>query len=93
MAGWLSEDFAWKKPIGLEMQECGSPGARWDLTLKKIILCYEIIREFSQLHRNYGQMALVPGTPQMSKNKKIIMAVRAIKNRYQKAFRAERPAR
>ena len=29
VAEWLSEDFAWKTPISLEMQECGSAGARW----------------------------------------------------------------
>src|SRR3954453_16991292 len=29
VAEWLSEDFAWKIPISLEMQECGSAGARW----------------------------------------------------------------
>jgi hypothetical protein len=94
VAEWLSEDFVWKRPISLEMQQCGNPGAQWDLTLKKIIVCYEIIREFSQLHRNYGQMALVPGPMRMSRNKKIVVAARptAAKNR-QKAFRAERPAR
>ena len=30
VAEWLSEDFAWKSPITLEMQECGRPGARWE---------------------------------------------------------------
>ena len=24
VAEWLSEDFVWKNPISLEMQECGS---------------------------------------------------------------------
>ena len=26
VAEWLSEDFAWKRPITLEMQQCGQPG-------------------------------------------------------------------
>src|SRR5204863_1455745 len=65
VAEWLSDDFAWKTPISIEMQECGSAGARWLPTTKKIVLCYELIREFVQLHRNYGQAALVPGTMKM----------------------------
>jgi Putative metallopeptidase len=95
VAEWLSDDFAWKKPISLEMQECGSPGARWDLTTKQVIVCYELIREFVQLHRKYGQAALVPGTPKMSKNKKVIMAAQPNggKNRAQKSFRSQRARR
>src|SRR4051812_40764631 len=93
VAEWLSEDFVWRRPISLEMQQCGSPGARWDLSSQKIIVCYEIIREFVQLYRDYGQVALVPGTPKMMKNKKIFMAARPAdgKSRTRKAFRADRP--
>jgi hypothetical protein len=93
VAEWLSEDYVWKRPISLEMQQCGSPGARWELDTKKVIVCYEIIREFSQLYRNYGQMALVPGPMKMSKNKKIVVAARNGKGGRQKAFRADRAAR
>jgi len=109
VAAWLSEDFVWKRPITLEMQECdGDPNARWDLATQKVIMCYEMIRDFVQLYRGYGQSELVPGTPTMTKNKKIFMAARATrvaakggrtaaakgnKNRNQKAFRAERPVR
>src|SRR5882724_6064797 len=95
VAGWLSHDFAWKRPIGLEMQECGSPGARWDLQTKKVIVCYEIIREFVQLYRGYGQLALVPGPMTMSKNHKVVAATKtAARNTHgQKAFRAKRPQR
>lgn len=93
VAEWLSEDFVWKRPISLEMQQCGSPGARWDLQSQKVIVCYEIIREFSQLYRGYGKLALVPGTPRMTKNRKVIMTAAksgAAKSRSQKAFRAQR---
>ena len=72
VAEWLSEDFAWKRPITLEMQDCGDPGARWEFRSKKVIVCYEIIREFVQLYRDYGQMALVPGSMMVSKNKQIV---------------------
>jgi hypothetical protein len=95
MATWLSEDFVWKKPISIEMQQCGDPGARWEWQTRKIVVCYEIIREFSQLFRDYGQLALVPGTMQMSKNKKFVVAEKkaaAAKrpNQKAKAFRAAR---
>jgi hypothetical protein len=94
VAEWLSDDFVWKRPISLEMQQCGSPGARWDLTTQKVVVCYEIIREFVQLHRNYGQAALVAGTPKMSKNKKIIMSAKSAgKTRTQKALRGQRARR
>jgi hypothetical protein len=91
VAEWLSEDFTWKRPITLEMQQCGSPGARWELDTKKLVVCYEIIREFVQLHRNYGQAELVPGTMTMSKNKKVVIvaAKSGPKSRSQKALRAD----
>jgi hypothetical protein len=95
VAEWLSEDFVWKKPISLEAQECGGPNARWLPTMKKIVLCYEIIREFIQLHRNFGHLALVPGTIRMSENKKIVMVPgpNAGKNGAGKSFRAARARR
>ena len=93
MAEWLSEDFAWKRPITLEMQECGDPGARWDPINKKVIICYEVIREFVQLHRSYGQAALVAEPMKMSKNKKIVAAKPSAKGRSQKAFRTKRTRR
>jgi hypothetical protein len=96
VAEWLSEDFAWKIPISLEMQQCGDEaGTRWLPTVKKIIMCYEMIREFVQLHRSYGQAALVPGAMKVSKNKKIVVAARpnAGKSSNQKAFRSRRAGR
>jgi hypothetical protein len=60
VAEWLSEDFVWKTPISLEMRECGGPNARWIPGPKKIEICYELIREFVQLHRAWGQAELVP---------------------------------
>jgi hypothetical protein len=59
VAEWLSQDFSWKRPISLEMQKCGEPGARWEFTSRKIVLCYELVHEFIQLHREYGQKPLV----------------------------------
>jgi hypothetical protein len=93
VAAWLSEDFVWKTPISLEMQQCGEDaGTRWLPPAKKIIVCYEMIREFIQLHRTFGQAALVPGEMKMSKNGKISVAAKpnAGKSGAQKAFRRAR---
>ena len=95
VAEWLSEDFAWKTPISLEMRECGRPNARWIPGPKKIEICYELIREFVQLHRAFGQAELVPGTMTISKNRKIVLSAKpnAGKSRTGKTFRAERARR
>jgi hypothetical protein len=95
VAEWLSDDFVWKTPITLEMQECGSAGARWLSTQKKVVVCYELIREFVQLYRGYGQAALVPGAMKMSKSGKIIVAPgpSAEKGGGGKAFRSKRAGR
>jgi hypothetical protein len=95
VADWLSEDYAWTIPISLEMQECGAADARWLPKEKKIVVCYEMIREFIQLYRNYGQAALVPGAMKMTKYKKIVVAAAkpASKVRAGKAYRAERKPR
>jgi len=96
VADWLSEDFVWKTPISLEMQQCGDEvGTRWLPTQKKIIVCYEMIREFVQLHREFGQVALVPGTMKMVKYGKVSVAARpnAYKSRSGKAFRSKRAQR
>jgi hypothetical protein len=96
VAEWLSEDFVWKTPISLEMQQCGDDaGTRWLPTQKKIIVCYEMIREFIQLHRQFGQVALVPGTMKMAKYGKIVAGAKpnAGKSGAGKAFRSQRARR
>jgi hypothetical protein len=85
IAAWLSDDFKWKVPVSVEMEICGESGARWEWKNRRIIVCYEIIREFSQLFRDYGQMALVPGAMHMSKNKKYEVSARNAKAKNAKA--------
>jgi len=89
VAEWLSDDFVWKTPISLEMRECGGPNARWIPGPKKIEICYELIREFVQLHRAWGQAELVPGTMRMSKNNKIVLSAKpnAVQGRAGNSFR------
>ncbi len=95
VAEWLSEDFVWKTPISLEMQQCGEEaGTRWLPREKKIIVCYEMIREFIQLHREFGQLALVPGTMKMEKYGKISVSAKpnGYKKRAGKSYRAQQRA-
>ncbi len=70
VAEWLSEDFAWKIPISLEMRECGSAGARWLPPTKQIIVCYELIREFVQLHRKLWASGIGPGSDENVEERK-----------------------
>ena len=94
VAEWLSEDFAWKVPVSLEMRECGKADARYLPLSKKIYVCYELIREFVQLHRTYGQAELVPGAMKMSKTGKVVAGAKpnAGKSRA-KAYRSQRARR
>src|SRR5262249_34324890 len=50
----LADRYVWRGPIGIEIQTCGSPGAHWDLPLRKIIMCYELGVDFANLYRGYG---------------------------------------
>jgi hypothetical protein len=90
VAAWLSEDFVWKTPISIEMQQCGDPGARWEWKTKKIVVCYEIIRDFFELYRDYGQMPLAPGAMRMSKNKKFVVTGKDARRSGRKALRPKR---
>ncbi len=51
-----ADAFAWPKPFTLEMQTCGFPNARWDLSTHKLTLCYELSADFADLYRAYGDV-------------------------------------
>ena len=61
VAGRAADDFAWPAPFTLEMQSCGSPNARWDLSTHTLTVCYELARDFADLYRGYGDV-LAGGT-------------------------------
>lgn len=50
-----SDSFAWRAPFALEMRSCGESNAHWDISVRKIIICYEIADEFAQLYLGYGE--------------------------------------
>ena len=88
MAESLSDRYFWRAPISLEMQTCGSPNARWDFRNRKVIVCYELADEFSELYHLYGRtMAFSPG------EKVSAPTPRGAYKQGRKAFRAERAPR
>src|SRR6185295_221235 len=47
MADLLTQRYVWPAPISLEFETCGDPGARWEYRTRRIVVCYEIVAEFS----------------------------------------------
>jgi hypothetical protein len=56
VAAGAEDELAWPAPFTFEMQSCGYPNARWDLSTHKLTLCYELAAEFEDLYRDYGDM-------------------------------------
>ena len=57
----MSDRFVWPAPISLEMQNCGDANARFEIRTRKVVVCYELADEFSDLYRRYGpSMSLSP---------------------------------
>jgi hypothetical protein len=58
-----SDQFAWPEPFTMEMQTCGFPNARWDVSTHKLTVCYELGADFAEFYRSYGDVSasnLVP---------------------------------
>ena len=62
VAGHLSDRYAWRAPVKLEMRTCDEPAARWDLSTRSITVCYELAADFGQLYRDYSEALRPPGT-------------------------------
>jgi hypothetical protein len=58
VAAGAEDELAWPAPFTFEMQSCGNPNARWDLSTHKLTLCYELAAEFEELYRDYGDMGI-----------------------------------
>jgi len=50
----LSGRFSFQQPFGLEMRECGEPGAQWDRSTRKVTICYELCTDFEKLYVHYA---------------------------------------
>jgi hypothetical protein len=58
VADGAADELAWPASFTLEMQSCGYPNARWDLSTHKLTLCYELAAEFEDLYRDYGNIRM-----------------------------------
>ena len=54
----ISDRYVLRGPIGVEALECGEPNARWDLSARKIFICYELAAEFGDLYRFGGSQSM-----------------------------------
>jgi len=54
LAEYTAAAFAWPAPFTLELQSCGFPNARWDLSTQKLTVCYELAADFAVLYTDYG---------------------------------------
>lgn len=51
----VADNFAWPAPIVVEMRTCGEPNARWTIPTRRLHVCYELVQEFVELYRDYGE--------------------------------------
>ena len=100
MADHLSDHFVWRAPLSLEMQSCGDANARFEFRTKKVIVCYELAEEFSELYRRYGRsMAfsldekVASATPHRDSEKVLAVKPRRDSSRNRKSFGAKRAGR
>jgi hypothetical protein len=85
----VANAYVWPVPFTLEMQSCGFPNARWDLSAHKLVLCYELAAEFADLYRDYGVRAQGIGVAEGPKRK----VAGTSYNRGRQAVRAQRKPR
>ena len=43
----VANAYVWPVSFTLEMQSCGFPNARWDLSTHKLVVCYELAADFA----------------------------------------------
>jgi len=60
VADYAADRYVWRRSFEMEMQTCGTANARWELSTRKLTLCYELAAEFSQLYRSFGNLVILP---------------------------------
>ena len=70
LAEHLADRYVWRQPVGFEMADCGDPGAHWDLSLRKIVVCYELAVDFANLYRGYADHVVEPPSRKVARNAK-----------------------
>jgi hypothetical protein len=69
LAEHLSDRFVWRgPPVAFEMTTCSEPGAFWDVSIRKIIVCYELITDYADLYRGYAEHEIAPPSRKIAKH-------------------------
>jgi hypothetical protein len=55
IAELAADRFAWRDPIVMEMRSCGDAGASWAISTRRLHICYEMVRDFAELYRDFGR--------------------------------------
>ena len=70
LAEHLSDRYVWRGPVAFEMTTCSEPGAFWDVSIRKIIVCYELAIDYADLHRGYADHEIPPPSRRIARNAK-----------------------
>ena len=69
LAEHLSDQFVWRgPPVAFEMTTCSQPGAFWDVSIRKIIVCYELVIDYADLHRDYAEHEIAHPSRKVAKH-------------------------
>ena len=69
LADFAANRFVWRRPFTFDVQACGQPDLHWDLSVQKIIVCYEMAQDFANLYRGYGQAYAMQANPDLKAKK------------------------
>jgi hypothetical protein len=69
MADYAADRYVWRRPIAFDVRSCGAPDLRWDLSTQKIIVCYELARDFANLYRRFGLTFAMAPNPDLKARK------------------------
>ena len=70
LAEHLSDRYVWRGPVAFEMTTCSEPGAFWDASIRKIIVCYELAMDYADLYRGYAEHEVPPPSRKIARNAK-----------------------
>jgi hypothetical protein len=70
LAEHLADRYVWSRPIVFEMTTCSEPGAFWDVSIHKIIVCYELAIDYADLYRGYAEHEVPPPSRRIARNAK-----------------------
>jgi len=54
VADYNADKFVWRSPYTMEIKTCGMADAHWDLSARKLHICYELAEEFLQTYQDVG---------------------------------------